>query len=301
MSRKAVAFTLNADVANAGTFTVGYPTPQVISQLSISRGLFSLGITPKISMIDGGLSLVSPTDFTISYGALLATITYNGSTTLKAGWRGVLELDIPGINDWLEPVIYEDALPMRLIRMNLGAPIVSADNTLRASAALATTGAFTLITAGLQLDVPRNIIITSSGNDSGVVFTITGLDRYGAAMSEAITGANAGVAAGVKAFSKVLTASNNVAAAGTVKVGFGNVLGLPIYLPNASAILKELQDGAAATTGTTVAGLSPNTKSTTTTADVRGTYVPNATPDGSKAFQLVCALSDFTHKGNPQA
>jgi hypothetical protein len=57
---------------------------------------------------------------------------------------------------------------------------------------------------------------------------------------------------------------------------------------------------ASASAGTFVAGLSVNTISTATTADVRGTYDPSAACDGSKAFELLVNLSDPTFKGVPQ-
>jgi len=86
----------------------------------------------------------------------------------------------------------------------------------------------------------------------------------------------------------------------TGTIGFGDVLGLPVFLPSAAFINAELQDGVAASAGTVVAGLSPATVSTATTADVRGTYDPNAACDGSKVFELLVNLSDPTHRGNPQ-
>src|SRR5262249_54376301 len=48
--------------------------------------------------------------------------------------------------------------------------------------------------------VARNVRITSGGNDTGITFTVSGYDVYGFPMSEAITGANAGIASGKKAF-----------------------------------------------------------------------------------------------------
>lgn len=52
--------------------------------------------------------------------------------------------------------------------------------------------------------------------------------------------------------------------------------------------------------GTLVTALSPATKSTATTADVRGTYTPASTPDGSKAFNLLVLVADPNDLGNPQ-
>ncbi len=81
-------------------------------------------------------------------------------------------------------------------------------------------------------------------------------------------------------------------------VGTGDVIGLPVFLPGTGYVLRELQDGAAATAGTIVAGVT--TKATATTGDVRGTYDPNAACDGAKAFQLLTFLGDPGFKGVAQ-
>ncbi len=53
-------------------------------------------------------------------------------------------------------------------------------------------------------------------------------------------------------------------------------------------------------TGTLVPGLTPATKSTATTADVRGTYAPTATLDGSVSISLLVLAADPSFLGNPQ-
>jgi hypothetical protein len=118
------------------------------------------------------------------------------------------------------------------------------------------------------------------------VLTVRGFDIYGKAMSEA--SASGTSFTGKKAFAKVtsIQVSADVTA---LTVGTGTKLGLPMYVPNAAMILKESVDGAAATAGTVAVGLDNATKSTTTTGDIRGTYDPNAAPDGSKVYELLVA------------
>lgn len=415
MSFQTIRGTLSADVATSGTFTVAYPT-------GFTRGSFLGGTLNYLEII--GNHLTSPVGFTIStYGATTMTITNKGTTTWPAGSAFILQADQPGPSGLQmlgTPALVlngvKRTLLMTTVAVFLGTPIATIDTNIRANAALATTGSFALLIT--QLDVPRNVIITSSGNDTGVVFTVTGKDEYGVTMSEAITGANAGIASGKKAFFTLTSISNNVAAAANVKVGVGNVLGLPIFLPNVADLLAELQDGAvlpvdaaivrlsyminqvdllaptaqdficpvagtitahrtvvqaAVTTGGTlqpqintvsitggvatvanaatkgtrnagtaitalntvavndrisilpaafatagavngeiditptnangllVAGLDPQTPSTTTTADIRGTYVPATAPDATKAYMLIVTLSEPQYLGNPQA
>src|SRR3546814_14774595 len=79
---------------------------------------------------------------------------------------------------------------------------------------------------------------------------------------ETITGPTGATAAsGKKAFKTVTAIAVSATTTAAVTVGTGDVLGLPVYLPSSGAVLKELQDGASATAGTVVAGLSPLTKS----------------------------------------
>lgn len=57
---------------------------------------------------------------------------------------------------------------------------------------------------------------------------------------------------------------------------------------------------AAPVNGTFVGGLAVGTKSTGTTADVRGTITPPFTPDGTTQYGLLVAVDDLTFGGNDQ-
>ena len=63
-------------------------------------------------------------------------------------------------------------------------------------------------------------------------------------------------------------------------------------------MLAELEDGAAPSAGTFVAGVS--TAATATSGDVRGTYDPNSAADGAAVFDIVIALPDPKYKGVTQ-
>lgn len=80
-----------------------------------------------------------------------------------------------------------------------------------------------LVTAGVaNLVVPRRVIITSAGNDSGITFTITGTSRSemgNVVFSETITGANAGAAASTQDFLTVTRVVSSAATASTIQVG----------------------------------------------------------------------------------
>lgn len=82
----------------------------------------------------------------------------------------------------------------------------------------------TAATGGVAtLDTQRLVIITSAGNDSGRTFTIYGTNQNGNAISEAITGANAGVATSTKSFLTVTRISVDAATAGAVTAGTSGV------------------------------------------------------------------------------
>lgn len=78
------------------------------------------------------------------------------------------------------------------------------------------TGATGAITAGYA----QRIYITSAGNDSGITFAVTGLDRNGAAISETITGTNAGYAVSANAYYAVTSITTSGSTASTITVGY---------------------------------------------------------------------------------
>lgn len=69
------------------------------------------------------------------------------------------------------------------------------------------------------LDTQRRIIVTSGGDDTGITFTITGTNQNGNAISQTITGANAGAAATTLDFLTVASVTHTGTVAGTVTVG----------------------------------------------------------------------------------
>lgn len=81
-----------------------------------------------------------------------------------------------------------------------------------------------LATAGIAtLDSSRQIILTSSGNDSGITFTITGTGYGGQPQTEILPGANAAAAASALGYVTVSKITASGAAAGTVSAGTNGV------------------------------------------------------------------------------
>jgi len=88
--------------------------------------------------------------------------------------------------------------------------------------ALASGGAVTF-------DEPRNVTITSAGNDSGISFTVTGTDVDGTAQTESITGANADIATGSSTFATVTAIAAVGNPAGNVEAGSGTAVKATVF------------------------------------------------------------------------
>jgi hypothetical protein len=175
----------------------------------------------------------------------------------------------PGVA--VSPIIIYNVVPVAL-----DADGICAQQTLAAAGNALLNGA--LASGGtVVLDVPRNVIVDAAGAATAVL-TVTGTDVYGSAMSEAITLNGTTAVAGTKAF-KTITRIAASAAATDFFVGTGDVLGLPVSVPTRNYMLTAW-DGAFVTTGTFAAA--DATAATTTTDDVRGTYLPPTATDGTR-------------------
>ena len=295
MSLHTIQGQLASAVATSGTFTTGYPEDGFL-------GLYRSGKNHRL-VVDGKV-YSCPNDFGVAYtSATVITITWRGTNTLRAGARWILQLDIGGV----EPIPgVNKSLFISPARINLGAPITADTDGIAAVQTTAGAGNFTLdgvrVSGGVAvLDVPRNVTLTgATTNHSARTFTIYGTDEYGAAVVETLAGPNSNTVSGKKAFKRVTrVAVDGAISTNGVQVGFGDVLGLPVFV-DGGGVFREREDGATASAGTFVAGLSVLTKSTATTADVRGTYDPNSACDGAKVFELDVLVADPTFLGNPQ-
>ena len=283
MSFKNINTTLASAVATSGTFTVAYPT-------GTNSGSFFGGTKHKLFALQTLYS--APTDFTLAFGAASITVTWLKSITLPAGTAIALQADILGEGDKFDtdPGDAQNISFATPVIINLGAPVAAAAAGLSASASIGAAGSAVLLTT--TLDVPRNVVGAWTNNSNVVV---TGKDVYGRTVVESVTGAAAFT--GKKAF-KTITSITSSAAITSATFGWGDVLGLPVWLPSTGLVIKELQDGAAPTAGTVVAGVTST--ATATTGDVRGTYDPNAACDGSKSFGLIAMVPNPSDLGGSQ-
>ena len=143
-------------------------------------------------------------------------------------------------------------------------------------------------------------VVTTAGTITGLTFTlgaapqtitVSGFDYYGQAMSEAITSSSAVSTAvsGKKAFYLITGITTSGATGTALTVGTTDILGLPVRAFNAGYIVhtgwnNTLADDA----GTFV--VADTATATTTTGDVRGTYLPSSVTDGIKRLVVTIAL-----------
>lgn len=302
MTHRVIDGVLNADVADAGTFTVNYPA------LS-DEGNFYRAVQHKF-VLNQNAVLEFPQKFGVTLGTTNITITNKSGATWLAGTPFKLQLEERGRRAYRDPdsrQLLNRTAKMDVFDINLGAPDtavatgVTTAQLLGAAGNLAIDG--TLAVSGVAtFDVPRNFTLTAATtNQSGITFTVTGQDEYGNTMKETLAGPNNNTVQGKKAFKKITQVAANAAiATNGVSVGFGDVLGLPVFVPSGAYILKESEDGAAPTAGTFVGGDQTAGGNTATSGDIRGTYDPNSACNADKVFSLTVALHDPTYLGMPQ-
>lgn len=148
-------------------------------------------------------------------------------------------------------------------------------------------------TTVVQLDVPRAVsIVSGTGTLTNRNVTVSGYDYYGQPMSEVIaTGTvQSTTVNGKKAFYQISGATISGALGATIAIGTTDIIGLPVRVVDAGYIASVgFGNALARDTGTFVAADTTN-PATTTTGDVRGTYVPSAANNGIKRIVMSIAM-----------
>lgn len=290
--------TLAAPVAKDATFTVPYGANR-------SGGSYAGAYRHKMFVRSLQTTFEAPADFTVAHTTVM-TVTYKGETTLPAGSEITLEMQRVGADDNRpENLIIPDTVKRATLAIiDLGSPLALDEDGVCKSQNIAQAGDLDLdgafvVNGVAVLDVPRNVIVDSGGTDDAVL-TVYGRDVYGNAMAENITLNSTTAVAGKKAFKEITRIAASKAIANGAFVGTGDVLGLPVYLPATGYILGDYESGVfdATIDGTAVAGVA--SAATATSGDVRGTYDPGASCDGSVAFGLLVVLPDPADKGVAQ-
>lgn len=284
---------LGSDVAAGGTFTVGYPA-------GIEGGMFR-GAPPKARIAAlGGTYKQSSADFSISYGASVATVTWGtGKVTLPAQTEVQVEMhlaDTVGVQDASVP---PSVVPVTLNRINFGfvdaadADGVCESQSVSSGVAAVLDGVISDVSSGAKavFDTPRNVV---GAWTNSAIMTVTGKDERGNVMVE--TSASGTSHTGSKAFKEITSVVFNASVTGAT-VGTGVKLGLPFFLGDASHILQIAVDGAAESVSAAAAGATATPSGTT--GDVRGTVTFTTSPNAAKAFTAL-VIGDPTERGRAQ-
>lgn len=295
-----ISGSLSAAVADTGTFTVSYPD-------GMDEGDFYLAMGHRLTLGNND-GYAFPGDFDITLGTTNITVTNRSGATWPAGTAFRLQLQTLGSQyRTAEGVVVPRSVGGDVVLLNLGAPDVLDVDGIAAAQAVAGAADLTLngaLASGgvVVLDTPRGVQIDSSdAGDTTQTVTVYGTDAYGNALTETIAQNGLTSVLGKKAFKRITRVAASAAYTGNITVGTSDIIGLPVFLPGAAFVLKELEDGVAATAGTLVAGIRTANGSTATTGDVRGTYDPNSAADGAKVFQLIVFVPRPGYAGIAQA
>ena len=231
---------------------------------------------------------------------LSASSSATGSITIYASGNAGLNDPSPmevGVGPLGREYVW-DVIPQTLQAANIAAsqtPAAAGSLTLTAG-----TSAKSVVrtdgTTVIQLDVARAVQLTTA---SGTIttsrnLTVSGYDYYGQAMTEVIaTGTTSSAVANVsgkKAFYQISSIAISGALPVAITVGTTDVLGFPLRTFDAGYVVRVGWNNTLANDAGTFVVADMTTPATSTTGDVRGTYVPSSATNGIKRLVAVIAL-----------
>ena len=263
-----------------------------VSSSTLNITALNQGAPIVVGMYVDGSSVTDGTYITAFGTGTGSTGTYtlnqaiNIANTTALTLHGNIAFDDPSPMDLgvgpLGRIYVWDVIPQALVANNIAA----AQTTSASIALTAGTSVKSVVrndgTTVLQLDLPRAVsIVSGTGTLTNRNVTISGYDYYGQAMSEVIaTGTvQSTTVKGKKAFFQISSATISGALGATIAIGTTDILGLPVRVFNVAYIASVKSNNTLAQdAGTFVAA--DTATATTTTGDVRGTYVPATASDG---------------------
>lgn len=208
------------------------------------------------------------------------------------------------INQYVPAMSYAVDVSMNApTRVNFGTPAAADtdgaidDGTIGTSAVTLTDFSSGAIGDTADATYGRNVSVegTTGGDDATV--TVYGRDYWGQPMAEEFTLSGTSTQTGSKAFytlDRVEVGANTQSS--TIDVGWGGELGLPY---KTQLVHAEITDGTVESSVGTLTAPVLTDPQTATTGDPRGTYDPNATPDGSTEIEaFVIADNAVNDDGN---
>ena len=282
---------------NSSTFTgsIATTTLTVTAMLSgdpITVGMFldsSTSLTNGTYITAFGTGTGGVGTYTVSASQTVASSTIVGSG--NALLQNPSQMSV-GVGP-LGRVYIWDAVPQAKLTTNIVAAVITTATTLTLAAGAGVTSVTTTSGATvLQLDCPRAVSTTTgAGSPTSVNITVSGYDYYGQAMSEVIaTGTAASTTVnGKKAFYQISSVTASGASVVTIAVGTTDILGAPLRITDRGYVCRAGWDNTLAEDAGTLTVAATQT-ATTTTGDVRGTYLPSSAADGVKRLVMAIAL-----------
>jgi hypothetical protein len=145
-------------------------------------------------------------------------------------------------------------------------------------------------TTVIQLDCARAVSVTQASAGTQRTFTVSGYDYYGQAMTEQITSTVGSTVSGNKAFYQISSIAVSGATTTAVTVGTTDKLGIPFRVFDAGYVIRVGWNNTLANDGGTFTAADMTTPATSTTGDVRGTYLPSTASNGIKRLVMVIGL-----------
>ena len=270
--------------ATGGT---GSTSSTTLTITALNQGApIALGMYVDGSSVTDGTYITAFGTGTGGTGTYTLNQAINIANTTALTMHGNIAFDDPSPMDLgigpLGRIYVWDVIPQALVANN----IATAQTTSSTIALTAGTSVKSIVnTYGqtvLQLDLPRAVsIVSGTGTLTNRNVTITGYDYYGQPMSEVIaTGTvQSTTVKGKKAFFTILSATISGALGATIAIGTTDILGFPVRVFNIAYLASVKSNNALAQDGGTFV-VADTATATTTTGDVRGTYVPATASDG---------------------
>jgi hypothetical protein len=145
-------------------------------------------------------------------------------------------------------------------------------------------------TTVIQLDVARAVSVTQVTAGTSRNFTVSGYDYYGQAMTEIIASTAGSTVSGNKAFYQIASIAVSGGTTTAVTVGTTDKLGLPLRVFDAGYVVRVGWNNTLANDTGTFTAADMTNPATSTTGDVRGTYLPSSASNGIKRLVVVIAL-----------
>lgn len=246
MGKTLIDGALSANLVQSGTVEFSYPDGKNKGSFTTYDAALVTDSNDSFTTKDGQIS--------VSLGATSATVTLEANTSIASGTGVILELNEFGHGPYKDQSEYKetlvDTVEKTRLQINLGNPAASdtdgiADGISATDSAQSyTSSSFTTAfqNDSNKLDVPRNVTITGSAGADHVV-TISGKDIYGDVVKENLTASGTTTIQGNKAFYEITGIDIAAGAASdTMDVGWGNKLGIPVFLEKWNDIVAQYVD-----------------------------------------------------------